>query len=291
VWFSSDNLVLSIVQAACLAAPAAGLPLWAERYRSRGWALVAPLSIATVIATIAVVPQTANLLTWVALLLVPAGAALAFGWAARGARVRLALVAIPLLGVAWALPDSRFGQAAAAVLIGASAVTAGRLVAGAAPLTLVKIGVVAMAAVDALLVFTNQLQGPNSTLVAASPGAGRPQLQSLSFGPAGLGYGDVFAAAVVGAVLAAERAPQLHAALGLIVVTLAWDQLFLVDNVLPATVPPALVLLAWWARTHNRARGPVVPLHAAAPARGRPERGRAGPRHPAAAGIADTAVH
>jgi hypothetical protein len=31
-------------------------------------------------------------------------------------------------------------------------------------------------------------------------------------------------------------------------VSLAWDQLFLVYDVLPATVPPALVLLAWEAR-------------------------------------------
>jgi hypothetical protein len=53
-----------------------------------------------------------------------------------------------------------------------------------------------------------------------------PQLQSASFGGAGLGYGDLFAAAVVGGVLAVERGPQLAAALGLLAVSLAWDQLY-----------------------------------------------------------------
>jgi hypothetical protein len=48
----------------------------------------------------------------------------------------------------------------------------------------------------------------------------------------------------VGGILAAERAPQLLPAAGLVVASLAWDQLFLVYDVLPATIPPALVLLA-----------------------------------------------
>jgi hypothetical protein len=255
MWFSADNFALTLVQAACIALPAAGLPLWAQRHRSTGWALIAPLSIAVVVGAIALVPQTADLLTWVALILVPIGAALAFGWAGRGARAPLALLAIALLALAWALPHDRIGQAAAAILIGASAITAGRLVAGIAPLTLVKAGIIVMAIVDCILVFSNQLQGPNSILDAAAPGGGLPQLQALAFGHAGLGYGDVFAAAVVGGVLAIERKPQLAAALAMLAVTLAWDQLFLVYNVLPATVPPAIVLLATW--VGNRAPTPI----------------------------------
>jgi hypothetical protein len=251
LWFSADSFVLTLVQAACIALPAAGLPLWARRYRARGWALIAPLSIAVVIGAIALIPQTADLLTWVAFVLVPLGAALAFGWAARGARKPLALLAAPLLALAWALPHARLGHAAAAVLIAASAITAARLVAGVAPLTLLKVGVVVMAVIDSILVFSNELQGPNAVLEAASPGHGLPQLQSLAFGHAGLGYGDVFAAAVVGAILAIERGPQLAAAVGMVIVTLAWDQLFRIYDVLPATVPPAIVLVVAWARTQR----------------------------------------
>jgi hypothetical protein len=179
----------------------------------------------------------------VALLLIPPGCALALGWAARGARWIFAPLAAPLLALAWAIPDTRVGQLATIALILGSAVTVGRLLAGAAPLALVKLGVIAMAAVDAWLVFSNRLQAPNEVLVTATPGLGLPQLQSASFGFAGLGYGDFFAAAVVGGVLAAQRSPQLVPALAMVLVSLAWDQLFAFYDVLPATIPPALVLI------------------------------------------------
>lgn len=243
MYFSLDNLVLTVAQAAGMALPAAGLPAWTERFRGRAWALVMPLSIAVVVAAIAAVPQTADLLTWVALLLIPPGCALALAWAARGARPWFALLAAPLLALAWAIPDTYTGQVATIVLIVGSAVTLGRLLAGAAPLLLIKLGVIAMAAVDAWLVFSNRLQAPNEVLVTAAPGLGLPQLQSAGFGTAGLGYGDFFAAAVVGGVLAAERSPQLVPALAMVLVSLCWDQLFAFYDVLPATIPPALVLI------------------------------------------------
>jgi hypothetical protein len=255
VWFSTDNLVLTVAQACCVALPAAGLPAWAARFRTGAWAFVLPLSIAVVVGAIALIPFTADVLTWLALLLVPPGCALALGWAARGARPWLAAAAPALLALAWTLPDRRIGQAAATLLIAGSAVTLGRLLAGAAPLPLLRAGVIAMAVVDAILVFSNNLQAPNAVLVAASPGPGLPQLQSASFGAAGLGYGDFFAAAVVGGILAAERSPQLAAALGMVVVSLCWDQLFLVYDVLPATIPPAIVLLGVEARRRRRHAG------------------------------------
>jgi hypothetical protein len=162
----------------------------------------------------------------------------------HGARAWLAVLAAPLLALAWASQDSHAGQLATVVLIAGSAVTVGRLLSAAAPLSLVKAGVYAMAAIDAYLVFTNRLQPSNAVLVSAVPAPGLPQLQSSSFGFAGLGYGDYFVAGLVGGVLAAQRGPQVQAALAMLVVSLAWDQLFLVNDVLPATIPPAIVLLA-----------------------------------------------
>jgi hypothetical protein len=243
MWFSTANMALTAAQAACIALPGAGLPGWAARFRTGAWALVLPLSIAVVVGAIAVLPTTADLLTWIALLLVPAGAALAFGWAARGARPWLAVLAAPLLALAWTVPHERVGQAATVILIAASAIAAGRLIAGVAPLALLKLGVLAMALVDAILVFSNNLQGPNAVLIAASPGAGLPQLQSAHFAGAGLGYGDFFAAAVVGSILAVEGGPRVGGAAAMLLITLAWDQLFLVYDVIPATIPPALVLI------------------------------------------------
>jgi len=257
VWFSADNFVLNIAQCACAALPRAGVPRWLQRFRGGAWALVAPLSIAVVVAAIELAPSTADVLTWVAFLLVPPGCALALAWAAHGGRPWLALLTAPLLALAWALPHDRAGQVATTLMIMGSAITLGRLLAGAAPLPLLKLGIYAMAAVDAYLVFSSKLQAPNAVLVAAEPGGGLPRLQSASFGTSGLGYGDFFAAAVVGGIIAAQRGPQLAAAAAMVAVSVAWDQLFLVYDVLPATVPPAIVLAG--VELWRLARGRVAP--------------------------------
>jgi hypothetical protein len=262
MWFEADNMVLTTAQAACVALPAAGVPRLLERFRGGAWALVLPLCIVVVIVAINEVPRSADVLTWVALLLIPPGCALALGWAMRGARWWLAPLALPLLALAWADQESRVGEVATILLIMGSCVTLGRLLGGAAPLLLLKLGLVAMAISDAILVFGNELQGPNAVLVAAEPGAGLPQLQSASFHFASLGYGDLFAAAVLGGTLAAQRRPQLIPAIAVLLVSLAWDQLFLVVDVLPATVPPAIVLVGVEVWAQVRARGRVGALDA-----------------------------
>ena len=244
--------MLTLAQAGCVALAAAGLPAWARRFRGPAWALILPLSVVVVIAAIAAIPSTADVLTWIALIGVPIGGALAFGWAMRGARARLAVLAVPLLVLAWAVPETRLGELATIALVAGSAITAGRLLAGAAPLTLLKAGVIAMAAVDAALVFSGNLQHPNEVLVVATPGGGLPQLQSTSFAGASMGYGDFFAAAVVGAILAAEHRSRPAWAFVMVLAAFCWDQLFLVYDVLPATVPPALALIAAEAWRHLR---------------------------------------
>jgi hypothetical protein len=98
-----------------------------------------------------------------------------------------------------------------------------------------------MAVVDAWLVFSDRLQAPNAILIAASAGIGHDS--SASWGTTGLGYGDFFAAAVVGSILAVEGGPRVGGAAAMLLITLAWDQLFLVYDVIPATIPPALVLI------------------------------------------------
>jgi hypothetical protein len=267
VWFHLDNLVLVAAQAACVALPAAGLPSWLQRFRGGAWALVLPLCIAVVVFGIDLLPQSATILSWAALLLIPPGCALALGWAMHGARPALALLALPALALVWATQESHAGELATIFLIAGSCVTLGRLLAGAAPLTLLKLGIVAMAVIDSILVFGNQLQAPNATLIAAVPAHGLPQLQSASFIHAGLGYGDFFAAGVLGGVLAAEGRPQLAAALGLLVASLAWDQMFFFYDTLPATVPVAFVLV-------------VIELRAVWRGTGRPRTARGARRPP-----------
>jgi len=261
MWFDADNTVLIAIQALCVALPAAGLPPWLRSYTSNAWALVLPLSIAVVVIAISALPETADVLTWIALFGVPIGAALALGWAAHGARPALALLAIPLLALAWAFPDAAAGQLATTLLVAGSAVTLGRLLAGAAPLGLIKAGVYAMAVLDAYLVFSGKLEQPNHVLVTAAPAPELqlPQLQSAGFGSFSIGYGDYFAAAVVGAVIAAGGTLrlQLATAVALLPLALAWDQLFLIYDVLPATIPPAVALLGadLWQRWRRREGG------------------------------------
>ena len=95
--FIAADGVLLVIQAALVALPAGGVPHWLERAAGRGWALVLPLSVAVVVAAIELVPEVADGLTWVAFLLVPPGAALALGWAMRGARPAAAAAAAAAL--------------------------------------------------------------------------------------------------------------------------------------------------------------------------------------------------
>jgi hypothetical protein len=245
VYFQLDSSLLDATRAACIALPAAGLPRFLGRHIRPGWALVAPLSILVVAAILEAWATGAAVLAWISLLLVPPGCALALGWAAHGARPPLALLAVPLLAVALAAPDSAAGQLGRIALIGGSVVTVGRLIAGAAPLTLVKAGIVAMATIDAIIIFGHLFDQQNAQFVGAVASPGLPRLQVARLGNASCDYGDFFAAGLTGAVFAAERRPQLKAALAVFLVTQAFDQLFLVVDILPATVPPALVLVGF----------------------------------------------
>ena len=241
--FLAADGVLLTTQASLVALPAAGIPRWLERLKGRAWALILPLSIAVVVGAIELIPQVADALTWVALVLVPPGAALALGWAMHGARPWYALFAAALLILASADVGGLAGDGAAAALTALSAVTVGRLLAGGVPLLWLKAGIVAMAIVDSILVFGNQLQAPNAVLNAAVPLPGAPQLQYIDIHYASLGYGDVFVAGVLGGVLAAEGRRQWSVAVLTFVLSCLWDLLFFHFKTLPATVPPAVALL------------------------------------------------
>ena len=253
MYFDPDRLVLDVAQALCVALPAAGLPAFLRRFTGRGWALVAPLSLVLTIAAIGAASASADVLTWIALLLVPPGCALAFGWAAHGARPWLALAAVPLLGVALAAPDDPAGQVARLALIVGSCITVGRLLAGAAPLLYLKVGVVAMATIDAVFIFGHVFPEQNAAFDAAVPAAGLPQLHVADIGQVSTDYGDFFVAGLVGAILAAERRPQALAAVATFATAQACNQLLLVTRSIPETLPPALVLIAFELVARRRA--------------------------------------
>jgi hypothetical protein len=253
--FWIDDGALGAVQASLVALPGAGAPVWVGRLASSRWALVLPGSIAVVIGGLALAPGAADAITWLALIAIPPLAALALGWAMRGARPLLALAVVPLVALALAYDSDHpihhlvVGQSAAVILSALSCVTLGRLLAVVAPLWALEIGIVTMATLDAILVFSNGLQQPNDVLVTAIPhvaGFHLPQLQVANFDFAQIGYGDLFIAGVLGGVVAKRAGPPLVLALATFATALAFDQLFWVRDELPATAPVALVTIAWW---------------------------------------------
>ena len=214
MYFELDTFVLDAAQALCVALPAAGIPAFLLRLTGRGWALVAPLSVVVSVVAIGAATASADVLTWIALMLVPIGCALALGWAAHGARPWLALAVVPLLAAALAAPDDPLGRVARLLLIVGSCVTVGRLLAGGAPLRFLKAGVVAMAVIDAVFIFGDLWGEQNAAFNAAAPAAGLPRLQVADIGDVSTDYGDYFVAGVVGGILAVERRPQALAARG-----------------------------------------------------------------------------
>jgi len=246
--------VLSLVQASLVAASKPPLPALLGRLRSRWWALVLPLSIVVVISAIALDSASARFLTYLALIAVPPLAAAALAWLVRGARWQLALLVFPLFALAWAAKGSLSGQTAALALSALGCVTLGWLTACVVPGRWLKLGIYVMAAVDAYLVGTDLLQAPNAVLNTASPVADLPRLQLANFGSALMGFGDLYIAATLGALLASDRRLQLRGAALAAVIGLTFDLLFFAIDELPATVPIALTLLALeltsWRRDH-----------------------------------------
>jgi ABC-type uncharacterized transport system permease subunit len=285
--FAVSISILGLVQAALVALPTLRpRPAWAERLSSPWWALVPALSIAVVIGAIEISPDSADALTYIALVVVPPLAAFAlatligrdrveppykrFHTVSRNGRsdwlVPVA-VAAALFAVAWVTPNSLAGDAAATALSGLACLTLGWLLVCGVPARWLRLGVYAMAVIDAVYVSADLLQGPNAVLNAAAPAAGLPQLQAVHFGAALMGFGDLFVAALVGCLLAADgrkqdqEARELPGAWGWLgpvdrqlfgaalvaVLALVFDLLFFAVDELPSTVPVAVALaLVQW---------------------------------------------
>jgi hypothetical protein len=250
--FAVSIVFLTLVQAAVVAVPGAPPRGLLDRVRSRWWALVPPASIIVVIALVGLYASSANALSYLALVAVPPLAAIALGAVMRGAHPPLALAAVPLFALAWAVSGSLVGETAALALSALACVTLGVFLAAVVAPRWLRLGVYAMAVVDTILVVADLLQGPNSTLVAAGPSAGLPRLQAVYFGSATMGFGDLFIAATVGALLAGDRRTQIEAAVLAAILGLGFDLLFFAVDLLPTTVPIAVTLALLRARDRRR---------------------------------------
>ena len=231
-----------------------------------------PVSLGGTIALVALDPGLAKVYAWVAvigipLLAVPSIVALLEHrrrWSSRS-QAWLWVVgltcSLSLLLFAWTSHAGLAAQAAAVALTALSTCTLAAYLAVVTPVSWLKVGVLTLTALDIVLVSAQLLQAPNNTLNAATPGADLPHLQVALFGSVVMGYGDLFIGAVLGTIIV--RDPRLSAVIrpwqGAVLVlccATAFDALFLVVDVLPATVPVAvaLVLLEWRGRRARRQR-------------------------------------
>ena len=255
--FAVSICVLSLVQAVLVALPAPREIRLLTRFRSGWWAAIPVASVAGFVFGERALSGLADGLAYLALIAVPLLAALALGWAMRGSRPWLVPLAAVLFALAWADRGGLAGEAAAVSLDALSAVTLGVLLVAVSPRLLVKIGIVVTALVDTWLVASQLLSAPNRALNAATPVAHLPQLQRAVFGRAVIGYEDLFLAALLGALLAAQPRIALRGAAIAGLVALALDLLFLVVDSLPATVPVALTLLVLEASALGARRRPA----------------------------------
>lgn len=250
--FGVSIAILGLAQAGLVALPAPRrLPARLAALRSRWWALVPALSIVVVITVIELDEDSATWLTYLALVAVPPLAALALGALIRGARPVWALAALPLFALAWALPGALAGEAAATALSGLACISLGWLLVSVVQARWLRLGIYAMAALDAWLIGVELLQEPSDVLSAAAPVADLPSLQVVHFGSARMGFGDIFVAALVGCLLANSARDgtdthvvdrQLLAAALVAVLALSFDLLFFAVDTLPGTVPVAVAL-------------------------------------------------
>ena len=260
--FAVSIAILGLVQAVLVALPVPRpLPPWLARLRSRWWALAPALSIVVVVGGIELYSDSATGLAWLALVAVPPLAAYALATLIRRDRVdpRIwrahtvsrntspgwlvsVLVVAAFFALSWVTSSSLVGEAAAIALSGLACITLGWLLVAAVPARWLRWSVYAMAAIDAIYVSADLLQGPNAVLTNAAPAANLPVLQAVHFGSARMGFGDLFVAALVGCLLASDRRNQLQAALLVAALALCFDLLFFAVDTLPATVPVAVAL-------------------------------------------------
>jgi hypothetical protein len=210
------------------------------------WPLVT-IPPAAVTAATFLPPVAARLavsLSSLALVVVPLLAVLGIGWAMRWRDWRLVPVVAPLVAVAWLTPGSTLGRAAVLVLVSLSCVGLAALVVGILPTVVAKVGIALWAAADLSLALAHGLERASRAITEAAPAIGPEhlQLQYVAIGTSSMEYADLFVAAMLGAVLAAESRKQGPAALLVATLGMALGAFLLVTNVLPATVPVAAAL-------------------------------------------------
>ncbi len=263
-------LVIVLMQAAII--PLVRDPATLPRIPRHPLVGLAPLiAIGGGVVVLGAVPGAVTVVTAVAAFAVPPLALFA-AIHVRRAIVPLALLSPVLWLLVWRLPTTPWTQLSGDVLILLAAVSLGRLTGWVAPRPALVSGVLIATIVDVWQVVTTQVQPVSTALAAAVPPRGLPSLQQLEMAGASMGWGDAYLAALVGAIVAASLRATLVATIVTAVAGLAFGLLFNVLDLLPATVPVAVGLIAagiseqtrvrQWAQTAtDRSKRPRMPIN------------------------------
>lgn len=221
------------------------------RLRSAKWALVLPGMLIAGTFGVLAVPAMATWLAVLASVATPILAGIAVVAVVHGRR-RVLLVVPVALTVAATLAAWP-GQIAASVVTALGCLTLGVALARLIPSPWLASGVLAMCAVDVVLLGVGVGQPSAALLDHAMTGSSLPTLHHASAGSVTTDYPDLILAAVIGGVLAG-RAAQWRGAVLTATLSGAYAGLLMFVNPLPATVPLALalVLISWGPRLRRR---------------------------------------
>jgi hypothetical protein len=238
----------------------------------RRWLLFAAPVAAVIGVTFvpAVAAGLASVLSLLALIAVPPLAALGIAWGVRSPDPRLLPLVPLLLLVAWSIPMSALGEAAALLLVALSCAAVAVAVVAVLPSAVVKVGILLWAAADLSSALAHVLVGSSGAISHAVPAVApdllRLQLQRVVIGQSSMEYADLFIAALLGALLAAGARRRGLAALLVAILAMSLAPFFLVTDVVPGTVPVALTLLVTGRRSWlQRASHPALAEAGAGP--------------------------
>jgi hypothetical protein len=235
---------LCVAQGAIVLGPGALRSSWLAALRARWLWLAVPAAAVTASTFL---PPVASMLgvglSTLALVLVPPLAVLGIGWAMRWPDRRLVPLVPALFAVGWASPGSLVGQAALLLIVSLSCVALAVVVVAIVPRAVAKAGIVVWAAADLSLALAHGLERASHAITHAAPAVGpHLQLQRVVLGPASIEFADLFVAAALGAVLAAESRNRGLASLMVAVLAIALGAFLLVTSIVPGTVPVAAAL-------------------------------------------------
>ncbi len=173
--------------------------------------------------------------------------------------------------VAWVIAwraDSLAGDAASVALIAGACLTLAAIIAMCTPPWALAAGLVALAIVDSILVFTDQVRPGTQALHAVIPpsvgGTPLPALQDATFGRSLFGWLDILAPALGATLLAGMTRRRVAAAALTAIAALALGLLLVVTRQVPGTIPPLLAVIAWGLASRRRPPGEMPTMWMAA---------------------------